>query len=113
MSVFTDAAEILERDGWGQTFFKNPNTGCYCTLGALYAALDFSFNEHGDPIIEQEELDSERYSKLNKSIETLGDIISEGKLYRRSVATWNDTNTTSYEDVLELLQKADEKVETE
>lgn len=112
MSVFTDAAEILERDGWGKNVFKNPDTGCYCTLGAVYAALDFSFDSHGDPILDPFNFDNERYLKLNKSIETLGDILSEGRLYRRSVSAWNDSDA-SYEDVLELLQKADEKVETE
>jgi hypothetical protein len=84
------AADLLERDGWCQGSLDNAD-GQRCVMGAVYAARD--------DLVWSNDLASERsLSVTHQATDALFDAIGW------NIPEWNDSEQTSFEDVLSLLR---------
>lgn len=94
------ARKLLENGPWGREQYLNPRTGEFCAVGALYIArMGLAKNDEYHWI---EEL---RHSDIvDEAINSLDNITR--KKYKTSLISFNDTKTTTKENVLEVFDLA-------
>lgn len=115
MSIYEEALNILEADGWCQGSYTN-TAGCHCVVGALYKAETGkgspSYAENGKPV-----LDAAKF--LNGLLRDQGKVMSYEEAIAwseenpgqewpaTSIIDWNDHHERTYEEVRKLLEEAD------
>ncbi len=116
LSVLVEAKNVLLDKGWGKEQFFNPDDGCYCSLGAVKEATgilkDGQYDYVGDVAV------ASSRQNLCYAAETiledagkemgLGEIVNDGygDRYVFDIVGFNDRETTEFEDVLAVFDKA-------
>lgn len=85
-AVLNEAAEAIEREGWGQGEYRNPRTGCLCALGAIRVATG----------VDQ---DQERIRDYFKAVDALVKHVGD-------VVVWNDETDRTQAEVVAKLREA-------
>lgn len=81
--VYLDAADILERDGWGRGQYYDPVTGRRCAAGALMTIISGCLPSHG------------KYAFA--AMTYIG--------CSNSILVWNDDSERTQEEVVALFRK--------
>jgi hypothetical protein len=94
VSVFSDAADVLRRDGWTQHAYEAAS-GERCVLGALYACDELPGH----------------FTRFRVLCDALGvDHVSGYTAACNAIVAWNDDPATTFEQVLAVLAEADRRV---
>lgn len=94
--LLTEAANILERDGWGTEVYYNRDTGCRCVVGAIIRA---SLGK--DMMINDDDMTDEAV----KAALVVADHLYPDEDYNiTDVYNWND-DQESAEPVIALLRE--------
>lgn len=104
MSIFLDAIKVLEERGWHQGSLGDPDGGPVCLIGALCVASGVNFYPSSQVM---DSFDREVWTARCRIAKIL---VAEGAKWEdvdSDPAGFNDNPSTSYEDVVLLLKKAD------
>ncbi|MFF4818101.1 hypothetical protein ACFY2K_26355 [Kitasatospora sp. NPDC001309] len=98
-NIFEKAADLIDANGLAKKAYKDAE-GCFCTLGALNAALDngFTGSETGEPGIAHE--------GMNEWLNYVGHLASVLPDGYTDVPEWNDEPERTKEEVSAFLRKA-------
>lgn len=84
--IIARAADILEQQGWCQDVLKREVNGktCYCTLGALIAAVD----------------EATPFAEVNPYVNNVEDYLGPGSC----ISIWNDAPGRTQAEVVAVLR---------
>jgi hypothetical protein len=104
-----NAVDVIDRaieavsEGWHQGDFYNPRTGGVCLVGGLYKGAGMGFNHVGSTWdFDFSGYDQEAYVSAHEVLRSV--VKDETGLF--SVPDFNDSSSTTKEDVLLILKKA-------